>query len=230
MSRRRNVTVLLLLLATSACSNSLVSDPPPSGTAPEAATVADTGCLDEAGTVRATPAAWYHDDALGFVGLNGDVPAAPSDRLAPLVLATTAAMAEQFGPMPEAGTREYTKAGCVTHRYVNFGLDNGTIVVTAWRVEHASQPGWIPNEGAFVAQGDDVLVSTGAHLVLALAVAPDGTTVRVAAYGIGELNAVSGWPTTMAQPLGAPPPGPAPATAEQVIAVARAALAQVVDR
>ena len=34
-----------------------------------------------------------------------------------------------------------------------------------------------------------MLVSTGAHLVLTLAVAPDGTTVRVAAYGIGELNA-----------------------------------------
>lgn len=191
--------------------------------------VPDRGCLDEPGTLRARATAWYPGSAGGPLSLNGerDTSAAPDS----FRTAAAAAVHDVAPGFTTGGGVELRRAdGCITHRYATFTSGDDTIVVSAWRVESAADPFWIPNEGPFVALDDSTLVSSGDHIVVVLAVAPDGTTARVSAYGARATAMAAGWPTTMAPSPSAAPPGPATVTTEELAPVARSVLAYVLDQ
>jgi hypothetical protein len=122
-----------------------------------------------------------------------------------------------------------SRRGCVTHRYATFTSGEKRLVVTAWRVNSAADPYWVPNERRFVRLDDSTLVSRGRHITVVLAVARDGTTARVTAYGAGAADMLSGWPTTTAAPPPTTEPGLAEATADDLIPAARSVLAFVLD-
>jgi hypothetical protein len=194
---------------------------------------ADTGCLDAPGSAAATAAEWYREDAAGTIALVGDERV--SDGGPEFVEAASAAVAANVDhPLALEATSELSAAArdCVTHRYATFSAPDGTaIVVTAWRLEHTAAPSLIASEAGFVA-GDDTVVSDGLSIKVALVVAPDGSTARASAYGRGARERVSGWPTTMPLPpaQAAIAPGPAPADVDELTALARTVLAEVLDR
>jgi hypothetical protein len=101
------------------------------------------------------------------------------------------------------------------------------VIVTEWRVVHAAQAPVVPLERAFEVVDDRTLVAHGDSIRVALVVAADGTTVRVSAYGVGARDRVAGWPTTMAQPPDAPPPGPAPTDTDTLVAIGRDVIAGI---
>jgi hypothetical protein len=191
---------------------------------------ADRGCVDSAGEQRATAAAWYPDRADGVLLLGGQAPANPSvertDAFRDLVLAAVAARIPDAEPGRESQV-DASGSGCTTHRWVDVDVAGGQLVVTEWRVVHAAAPSWIADETGFRAVDDATLVSDGTSLRVVLAVAPDGTTLRVGAYGDGALDRYAGWPTTMAALPGAPPPGPAPTDLDTLTAIAHDALGAV---
>jgi len=189
----------------------------------------DRGCLDGPGKLNAHVTAWYPGPSGSPLVLDGE-----RDTSAALDAFRSAAAAAARDVAPGFATDdgfELRRAGgCVTHRYAAFTSGDDTIVVSAWRVESAADPFWIPNESEFVALDDATLVSSGEHIVAVLAVAPDGTTARVSAYGARVAAMTAGWPTTMAPSPSAPPPGPAAVTTEDLVPVARSVLAYVLDQ
>ena len=66
-------------------------------------------------------------------------------------------------------------------------------------------------------------------MVVVLAVDPDGTAVRVTAYGDGAAELVAGWPTTTVAARSTVSAGPAPIPAAELVPVAHAVLASVTN-
>jgi hypothetical protein len=130
-----------------------------------------------------------------------------------------------------SGTQYHSNpGGCVTHRYAKLKRDADEIIVSTWRVESAADPHWVPNESTFHAVDNSTLVSSGEHIGVVLAVAPDGTTARVTVYGAGASERVAGWPTTVAPPPDAPELGAVALTTDALIPVARAVLTFVLSQ
>lgn len=196
----------------------------------DADSAADTGCVDEAGELAATAAAWYPEAAQGILQQGGDDVQAPSAEhgaafaeLADAAVSSTLpdAVAGDLSELDASGT------GCTTHRRVIFEVGRAQVAVVEFRSVHAASPRWIANETGFEATDDGTMVSAGTSLRVALAVAPDGTTVRVTAFGPGALDQYTGWPTTFPQEPDAPASGPAPADSEMIVAIAHEVLAGV---
>jgi hypothetical protein len=103
-------------------------------------------------------------------------------------------------------------------------------VVSAWRLESAGDPFWVPNESGFVVLDRSTLVSGGAHIAVVLAVAADGTTVRVTAYGARATSMVAGWPTTTTSSPSVAKPGIASMTVEQLLPAARTTLSHLLGQ
>jgi hypothetical protein len=191
---------------------------------------ADRGCLDEAGTLDASADGWYPRDGVGWLRLNGDH--AASAALDAFEQEATQALAMVAPSFVLSDGFEYVEPQrrCVTHRNVWFAAGDDDIVVSAWRVESAASPHWVPTEAPFESIDDSTLGSSGEHVSVVLAVAPDGTTARVAAYGAGAAARTSGWPTTTPPPRGAPEPGPASLTTDDLIPVAHDVLTFVLGQ
>ena len=189
----------------------------------------DRGCLDEAGKLNAHVTAWSPGPSGSPLRLDGERDtSAALDSFRAAAAAAVRDVAPEF--TADDGFELARASGCITHRYAAFTSGDDTIVVSAWRVESAADPFWIPNEIEFVALDDSTLVSSGDHIVVVLAVAPDGTTARVSAYGARAAAMTAGWPTTMAPSPSAPPPGLAAVPTEELVPVARSVLAYVLDQ
>jgi hypothetical protein len=225
-------------IALAACAGESAVDDGTTTIAPSVAEVsdidgaADTGCLDGAGPATATAADWYPEDAHGTLALAGEERvSAGGPEFVEAASAAVAANVDHPFTLESTSELSATPRACITHRYATFSAADGTaIVVSAWRLEHTAAPSWVANETGFVVRGDTV-VSDGSSITVVLVVAPDGSTARATAYGRGARELVSGWPTTMAPPPGqAAPPGPVPANVDQLTAVARSVLEEVLDR
>ncbi len=197
---------------------------------PIASVAADDGCLDEPGTLHASASSWYPASSGGALTLNGDRSA--SSALGGFRAAASIALQAVAPAFVASDALEYQRAGggCTTHRYAFFANDDAEIVVSAWRVESAANPFWVPNEAEFVAVNDSTLVSRGSHIAVVLAVAPDGTTARVTAYGARAAALVAGWPSTTTSSPTALPPGLTTVTADELIPVANSMLTYVLDQ
>jgi hypothetical protein len=196
---------------------------------PDAPTAADTGCVDTDGTLHATAGAWYPNDAQGTLVLGGDpLSTAEGDDF---VGTAQQAVNEELDGFTLHDSSEAAAAGqaCATHRFVVMERADGSdVAVSVWRAEHAAAPSWVANENGFAVKDASTLVADGESIRVALAVAPDGTTVRVTAYGPNARSQVSGWPTTIVVP-NAPPPGPAPASLAQVVDISQTVLSDVMN-
>ena len=205
------------------------AEPTSTDAVPLSSRTPDRGCLDDPGTLRADATSWYPGSSgspLSFDGESEESRALDGFRTAVAAAVRDAAP----GFIADDGFELRAPSGCVTHRYASFASGESSITVSAWRVESAADPYWIPNEGPFVALDDSTLVSSGDHIVVALAVAPDGTTARVTAYGARAAAMVAGWPTTTAPSPSDPPPGRVAVTSEELVPVARSVLAYVLDQ
>lgn len=193
---------------------------------PDEETAADVGCLDEPGTLEGDAIDWYPDDAQGRLSLSGEP--ADSGDLDAFVTSASAAIAATLGPMQVTHIAQQSATdACPTHRFAVFGgEEEPQLVVAAWRVESAAAPWWVASQGDFVAYDDHAVVSDGESIRVALVVAPDGTTARVTAYGVGARASVAGWPTTTVSrtPIEL---GPAPASIDELVEIGRAVLAGV---
>jgi hypothetical protein len=189
----------------------------------------DRGCLDEAGTLRARVSDWYPDAAGSPLELNGErAKSTALDAFGTAASDAVTAVAPEFALDDQSEYRR-TQEGCATHRYAVFVNGEDKVVVSAWRVESAAASWWVPNEAEFEALDNETLVSRGEHIEVVLAVAADGTTSRVSAYGARAAELVAGWPSTVAPALSAPPPGPSPLGVDQLVFIADAMLVQVLD-
>lgn len=197
---------------------------------PIASVAADDGCLDEPGTLHAAASSWYPASSGGALTLNGD--RSTSAALDGFRAAASVALHDVAPAFVASDGLEYQRAGggCTTHRYAVFANDDAEVVVSAWRVQSAANPFWVPNEAGFVAVNDSTLVSRGSHIAVVLAVAPDGTTARVTAYGARAAALVAGWPSTTTSSPTAPPPGLTSFTADELIPVANSMLTYVLDQ
>lgn len=209
----------------------------PVPTVPVANTQTNIGCIDETGTDTAAIGDWYRDDAGGSLVLTGELTA--SLGLGAFSNAATKAVAAVIGTFTTSEVRDLapTLTACVTMRYAGYELEGGAeIEVIAWRVVSATSPMWVPNEAAFVPLDDTTLVSEGEHLVNTLTVAPDGTTVLVAAFGPGARELLTGIPGAAVPPgtgastTGTAAVGAAPATSAQLAEIGAAVLQQVLTR
>jgi hypothetical protein len=200
-----------------------VSDP-----VPQSRNAADSGCLDERGTLRAHAADWYPADAPGSLLLGGSAQQAVAATDPFQVVAGAAVHAAVPSAVSRPGL-EYsdTEAGCVTHRYASFTAGPDEIVVSAWRVESAANPQSVPDEQGFTLVDNATLVSEGPHMIVVLMVAPDGTTARVTAYGAHARDLVAGWPTTVVSNPSAPSAQAPHLTVAQLRPIAAAVLAHV---
>lgn len=206
-------------LATTTTSTTVALSFEPGATVPAAGAQA-VGCVDEAGTLRASAGAWYHQGASGVLSLSGQV--VQSDKFADFGRAVDESVQNHVHSFVADSGYELAAQpdSCVIYRSAQFvRRDGAAIVVSAFRAQGAADPYWIPNEVTFSERDDKTLVSDGEHIRVVLVVAPDGTTVRVAAYGIGELQAVSGWPTTSAPTTPTIAYGDAPATLAEIVAI-----------
>jgi hypothetical protein len=201
----------------------------PGATVPDAPDQA-VGCLDDPGTLHAPASAWYHTGANGVLSLSGQF--VTSDRFVHFTSTVDEAVQKHTDSFVADAASELAadQEACVSYRSVQFSRSDGSaLIVAVWRAEGAADPYWIPNETGFTVRDESTLISDGAHIRVALVVGPDGTTVRVTAYGKGELEAVSGWPTTSA-----PPPtvefGPAPATVDEIVAIGHEVLSETLQR
>ena len=189
----------------------------------------DIGCLDQPGSLSADADAWYPADSSGWVHLAGEHSVGPKlDEFEDAAGLLVARIAPGFTATDRIEFRSQTD-GCVTHRYLTFERGQDSLVVAAWRVVAAADPFWVPNEAPFVAIEEGTLVSDGEHLDVVLAVAPDGTTARVTAYGSGARALVAGWPTTIAPQPSTPEPGTSPIEVAELAPLARDILAVVVE-
>lgn len=188
------------------------------------------GCVDEAGTVRAPAGQWYQPGAAGALALTGEF--VTTERFVDFTNDVDDAVGAHAVSFTASGASELARSStsCVSYRSVHFTRDDEAVIIVAvWRVEGATDPFWVPNEEEFVARDDSTIVSEGAHIVVALVVAPDGTTVRVSAYGAHAIDFVAGWPSTIT--VGSDVvPGPAPATVDQVVAIGQQVLESALRR
>ena len=197
-------------------------------TVPIALTPVDIECLDRPGTANAAIDEWYPADAAGAIALDAEITmsSVALSRLADLVLD---AAAQQFGGYSTSAIRDLSPdpAYCTTHHYVEVRLDDGSeLVVYAWRSAAAAAPRTLPNEAEFVvADGTNTMVSSGPHLVSVLAVAPDGTSVLVSAFGVGARQGLTAGGQFITVPLDPESWGQAPATTGQLTPLATDALA-----
>lgn len=228
--RQRQQRVLLAATAIAAViaiailvwpdSNSGPASPVP--TVPVADTPVDIDCVDVPGTITASAAEWYPDDAAGAVGFKSEITSS-TPQLSVLAEKLLDGAATLFGSYSTSKIRDMSPdmQYCVTLHYVQVTLDDGSdLVARVWRSVAAAAPHTLPNEGEFVAQGDHLFVSSGPHLVSVLAVAPDGTSVLVSAYGKGALDAFTIQPELVSVTIDAADLGSAPATAEQLVPLA----------
>jgi len=244
--RRRRTAVLAITCAVAAAAAVVLVKPwdatwwpfgdsteaSPVPTVPVAATPVDIGCVDQAGDVSAAAAEWYHDGAAGAVGLNAEITMS-SQQLARLSDVMLHGAADTFGSFATSAIRDLapTPGFCTTHHYVQVTLADGSDIVTiAWRSVAASAARTLPNEGEFVALDDSTFASTGPHAVSVLAVAPDGTSVLVTGYGAGARVALTTQPGLVSAPTSTVSLGLAPATVEQLLPLAQAALAAMITR
>jgi hypothetical protein len=187
--------------------------------------VADSGCLDKPGRLRAKLNSWYPRHSHGTLG-HGGPRRRPGPRLDAFQHAAAQAVA-RAAPRFKAATEfqtGYPRRRCVTHRDAWFSFGGDDLQVAAWRMRSAASPSWLPSEARFVSIDDSTLVSRGDHIVVAVAVAPDGTTVAVTAYGRRAAARAAGWPTTQPTRPSAPESGPAALTADDLAPVARRVL------
>ena len=169
-------------VATTATTQALVTTTPsssfPDDSIPVDDLAADRGCLD-AQDDSARASSWYTGRTGSPLGLNGDL--GTSVEAEEFGAAAAAAEIQRVAPelaLNDAYEYRRSGGGCVTHRYAILTNDNEEqVVVSAWRLESAGDPFWVPNEGGFVALDRSTLVSSGAHIAVVLAVAADGTTV-----------------------------------------------------
>jgi len=217
------------------CATTTVTDPAESSTPILADDVpivngpVDTGCVDEVGVLSATTAAWYPDGSVGALALSGEP--VESDTGRAFVGSVRSAMLSlgDRGAVVGAGRDlAAVPGGCPTHHEVSMALGDGQVVVTAWRLMGAAGLfSWLPSEGAFALDGPSTLLSTGPHVTVVLEVAPDGTTVRVSAYGAHSRDAMAGWPTTTPAPADAPEWGPAPLSGSEARDLAAVVMADL---
>jgi hypothetical protein len=201
----------------------------PGATVPDAPPGA-AGCIEEPGTLRAPASAWYHSGSAADLTFSGEV--------------VESATFGDFGKAVDTAVQHYaqlfvadsgyelakTADSCVTYRSAQFvRKDGAAIVVSTWRAEGAADPSWIPTEVPFSSHDDATLIADGLHIRVALVVAPDGTSVRVSAYGVGELQAVSGWPSTTVatSPISY---GDAPATTDEIVSIGKDVLTYSLQR
>jgi hypothetical protein len=201
---------------------------------PDQQSAADTGCVDEAGSLHATAGAWYPKSARGVLTLTGQDVTSPSagDTKAFRDLAEHAVTSRVAGAtLGDQLQLDASGTGCTTHRWVDFDVDDAQVVVTEWRVVHVADASYgVANETGFSAIDDTTLVAAGDSVRVALVVAPDGTTVRVSAYGARAKDRYSGWPTTRAPSPGAVPPGPAPTDTKTLTEIGKDVLAGILVR
>jgi hypothetical protein len=190
------------------------------------------GCLDQRGTVSAAASSWYRVNDVGVVDLGGT----QVETTAITAFADMAARAVA-GALPDAynvaghDERVDNSGGCTTLRSAFLTRSDGAaIYVSAWRLEHSANPSWIANEAPFTVIDDHTVESVGPHLTVLLVVASDGTTIRVSAYGTGMTARVQGWPSTFVLPADTPDPGPVPATADQLLTIAKQAASAVTEQ
>ncbi len=201
-------------------------------TVPVADTPVDIECVDAPGTITATAAEWYPDDASGSVAFQSEI-SSSTPQLSILAENVLDGAAEIFGGYATSRIRDMSPDMdyCVTLHYVQVTLDDGSdLVARVWRSVAAAAPRSLPNEGEFVAQGDHLFVSSGPHLVSVLAVAPDGTSVLISLYGNGALDAFTLQPNLVNVTIDAADLGAAPATAEQLVPLAEAVLTAMTTR
>lgn len=219
-------TAVVLVLGLAAGGYLYLRDDGPS--APPVPTFAGPGtanaaCLDTAATDTGTAAQWYATDAVGTLTITGDIVA--SSELGSFTKVATDAFVATFGSFASSAVREMAPSttSCGTLRLTAFTLDDGSEVhVMQWRLVAAAATTGLPQEAPFTSVDDRTLVSTGEHAVTVLSVAPDGTTVMVAAYGAGARVALTSDDPPADVVLGA-----APATAEQLRSIAETVLASV---
>jgi hypothetical protein len=250
-NRGRATALMLLVVALAGCS--ATSSAQVTRSEPASSEVASTvlsnprraalGCVDEPGGQRDNVDGWYPEGG-GILDLAGDV-AGSSAALDAFAQAATQAVANAAPGFVLGGIVEVRDTGrrCATHRSAWFDRGEDRIGVRVWRVESAADPWWVPHEAlpligvpgpasvaSFVSIDDSTLVSRGEHIVVVLAVAPDGTSVLVSAYGAGAAAMVSGWPTTTPPPASAPELGAAPLSSDESIPIARGVLTFVLDQ
>lgn len=201
-------------------------------TVPVADTPVDIDCVDTPGTVTAAAADWYREDAAGAVAFQSEITSS-TPQLSVLADEVLGAAADIFGSYETSRIRDMSPdmEYCVTLHYVQVTLKDGSdLVARVWRSVAAAAPRSLPNEGEFVAHGDHLFVSSGPHLVSVLAVAPDGTSVLISAYGKGALHAFTIQPDLVDVTIDAADLGAAPATADQLVPLAEAALTAMTTR
>lgn len=125
------------------------TDGPTGNLIPVVNRAADSGCLDDRGNLRAAVRGWYPGPTGSALGLNGE--RRDSAALRRFQRAAAEAVAEVAPSFDIDGRSELqaTSGGCVTHRYASFASGADQIVVSAWRVESAADPYWVPNEKRF---------------------------------------------------------------------------------
>lgn len=228
-------TTATTVAATTVTTQAMVATAPssafPDDSIPVDDLAADRGCLDEPGRLSAGASSWYPGRTGSPLGLNGDLgTSVEADRFAAAATAEIQRVAPEF-VLNDAYEYRRSSGGCVTHRYAILTNDNEEqVVVSAWRLESAGDPFWVPNETGFVALDRSTLVSSGAHIAVVLAVAADGTTVRVTAYGARATSMVAGWPTTTTSSPSAAKPGIASIAVEQLLPPARTTLSHLLGQ
>lgn len=224
------LTVVLVVLA--GCSSSESSTP----TGPiVSGTLAgpDNNCLDDPGTVSGTLREWYSDIYNGMLSFDAPWQQTVSDRGDAIEQVIDQAVIDLL-PGFEAigiGERIDTDGTCVTVRGITYDrADGARVVVTIWRPGRLGERLGVPMVAPPTDVDDSSLAVESAHFTTALAVADDGTSVLLIAYGAFQQTRMQGWPTTMMAPTNMPAPGPTPATADQAVAIAAAVLAAALDR
>lgn len=222
----RIVTAVVIALGLAAGGYLYLRDDGPS--APPVPTFAGPGtanaaCLDTTATDTGTAAQWYAADAVGTLTITGDIVA--SNELGRFTKVATDAFVAEFGSFASSAVREMAPSttSCGTLRLTAFTLTDGSEVhVMLWRMVAAASPAGLPQEAPFATIDDHTLASSGEHAVTVLSVAPDGTTVMVAGYGAGARFALTSTDADPSAALGA-----APATVEQLRAIAETVMAAV---
>lgn len=212
--------------SSSAASTTVTNDSIPG----DNAMVADRGCLADAGEMHADVSSWYPASAGGPLVLNGE--RGSSAEVERFGVAAHTALDDVAPGFTLTGDFEYRRpaGGCVTHVYAVLTDGDEEILVSAWRLESAGDPYWVPNEQTFATVDGSTLVSSGDHIVVVLAVAPDGTTARITSYGAHAAAMVAGWPTTIPASPTATKPGQTTLTAAELIPAANTMLAYVLDQ
>jgi hypothetical protein len=227
MTQPGQATDTRALDVASATTDTFVSDSIPTVNA-----AADGGCLEEAGTLRARADEWYPGRTGSPAGGRGGVltTSAEMDEFVSKAIGVIGEAAPGFTPTSEAEYRA-SLDGCAVARHVFLAEGDEQIIVSIWRLQSAADPFWIANEAPFTTFDDHTLASDGGHLSVVLAVAPDGTTCRLSAYGTGAADRVAGWPSTVAPHPNstAEPLGDAPLRADKLVPMAHEILVDVLD-